>query len=348
MQELFQDIISNAIAFRPKGEIIGYTRGHRPLRAHRFGRGEFLISLIAGCHADEPVGPRLLDRLVVYLDQLAPNSSLLKDYQWWIVPHANPDGEEVNKQWFAGHDDAMDLVQYLTHHKRELPGDDMEFGFPRNEDDIDARPENRSIAKWWQKAGQSFKLHVSLHGMAFAAGPWFLIEPTWASRCELIKTVCRKAVDEMGYRLHDVDRQGEKGFYRLEEGFCTRPDSEAMAQHFSDHQDESTACKFRPSSMEVIRTLGDDVLTLVSEMPLFLLPNVGETLGPPDPEALLWKQRIEMWKAQLIRGGKAEDLIREEARGHGIEAMSIQDQMQLQWTFIVAGVRQAQVNATQK
>ena len=100
--------------------------------------------------------------------------------------------------------------------------------------------------------------------------------------------------------------------------------------------------------MEVIRTLGDDVLTLVSEMPLFLLPNVGETLGPPDPEALLWKQRIEMWKAQLIRGGKAKDLIREEARGHGIEAMSIQDQMQLQWTFIVAGVRQAQVNATQK
>ena len=148
----------------------------------------------------------------------------------------------------------MDLVQYLTHHKRELPGDDMEFGFPRNEDDIDARPENSSIAKWWQKADQSFKLHVSLHGMAFAAGPWFLIEPTWASRCELIKTVCRKAVDEMGYRLHDVDRQGEKGFYRLEEGFCTRPDSEAMAQHFSDHQDESTACKFRPSSMAVSYT----------------------------------------------------------------------------------------------
>ena len=94
MQELFEDIIAAPVTSRRDGEIIGYTRQRRPLLAYRFGRGRFLVSLIAGCHADEPVGPRLLNHLVGYLAQLAPESPLFEDCQWWIVPHANPDGEE--------------------------------------------------------------------------------------------------------------------------------------------------------------------------------------------------------------------------------------------------------------
>ncbi|MEE8348534.1 MAG: peptidase, partial [Acidobacteriota bacterium] len=239
-----------------------------------------------------------------------------------------------------GQVEAIDLVQYLSHFKRELPGDDMEFGFPRGPDDIEARPENRGISRWWQECAQPFQLHVSLHGIAFAAGPWFLIEPSWASHCQELKTTCRRAVEEMGYRLHDVDRQGEKGFRRLEEGFCTRPDSQAMAQYFRDLQDESTARLFRPSSMEAIRALGGDPLTLVTEMPLFILPNVGETLGPPDPEALRWKERIERWKAGIDQEPQVAESIGREAVEYGLRAMPIRDQMQLQWTFIAAGVGQ--------
>lgn len=348
MQELFEDIIAAPVTSRRDGEIIGYTRQRRPLLAYRFGRGRFLVSLIAGCHADEPVGPRLLNHLVGYLAQLAPESPLFEDCQWWIVPHANPDGEQENRQWYTGRDQVMDLVQYLTHFKREPPGDDLEFGFPRDEDDLQARPENLGIAQWWRKADRPFQLHVSLHGIAFAAGPWFLIEPAWAWRCEKLKAVCRRAVQEMGYRLHDVDRQGEKGFQRLEEGFCTRPDSRAMAQHFLDLRDESTAGKFRPSSMEAMRALGGDPLTLVTEMPLFILPKVGETVGPPDPEALRWKERIEGWKAAIIRGEEVEESIRREAARHGLKGMPVRDQMQLQWIFIAAGVEQVQLEASSK
>ena len=347
MQELFEEIVAVPGNSCPDGEIIEYTRKHRPLLAYRFGHGRFLVSLIAGCHADEPVGPRLLNHLVGYLARLADHSPLLENYQWWIVPHANPDGEEENRHWYAGQDQTMDLVQYLTHFKREVPGDDMEFGFPRNEDDLEARPENRGILRWWKKAGRPFQLHLSLHGIAFAAGPWFLIEPAWASHCQELKAVCRRAVGEMGYRLHDVDRQGEKGFRRLEEGFCTRPDSQAMAQHFLDLQDESTAGKFRPSSMEAIRALGGDPLTLVTEMPLFILPRVGEILGPPDLEALRWKERIERWKAGINLGQQVDQSIRREAVEHGLRAMPIRDQMQLQWTLIAAGVRQVPLKAGQ-
>ncbi len=345
MQELFEDIMAAPAAFRPDGEIVGYTRKNKPLVAYRFGRGGFRVSLIAGCHADEPAGPRLLNHLIRYLAQLAPDEPLLEEYQWWIVPHANPDGEEQNRQWYTDRDEVMDLVQYLSHFKRELPGDDVEFGFPRGEDDLGARPENRGIAGWWRNADQPFQLHVSLHGIAFAAGPWFLIEPVWASRCHELKAMCRRAVQEMGYRLHDVDRQGEKGFRRLEKGFCTRPDSQAMAQHFLDLKDEVTAGKFRPSSMEAIRALGGDPLTLVTEMPLFILPRVGETLGPPDPEALRWKGRIEGWKAGVSRGEEVNESIGREAAEFGLEAMPVRDQMRLQWTLIAAGARQVYLEA---
>ena len=345
MQELFEDIMAAPAASCPDGEIVGYTRKRKPLVAYRFGQGGFRVSLIAGCHADEPAGPRLLNHLIRYLAQLTPDGPLFEEYQWWIVPHANPDGEEQNRQWHTGQDEVMDLVQYLSHFKRELPGDDLEFGFPRDQDDLGARPENRGIARWWRNTDRPFQLHVSLHGIAFAAGPWFLIEPAWASRCQELKAMCRRAVKEMGYRLHDVDRQGEKGFQRLEEGFCTRPDSRAMAQYFLDLGDESTAGKFRPSSMEAIRALGGDPLTLVTEMPLFILPRVGETLGPPDPEALRWKERIEGWKAGIGRGEEMKESILREAAEHGLEAMPVRDQMRLQWTLIAAGVRQVQVEA---
>ena len=245
MQELFDSIIA-ASSSLPKGQRIGHSREGRPIIAYRFGQGACRISLIAGCHSDEPVGPRWLRHLVAYFSHLPQDSPILEAYQWWIVPHANPDGEKVNRSWYTDRDKQIDLISYLKHVKRELPGDDVEFGFPRDPADRDARPENQCIAAWWRKAESVFHLHVSLHGMAFAGGPFFLIEPAWSSRCEELKAKCRHAVDALGYRLHDVDRKGEKGFSRLETGFATRPDSKAMTQYFLDLQDEVTASKFRP------------------------------------------------------------------------------------------------------
>ncbi len=115
--------------------------------------------------------------------------------------------------------------------------------------------------------------------MGFAAGPWFLVEGEWKDRCNVLKERCAARVAELGYALHDVQRNGEKGFFRLGRGFCTRPDSKYMRKHFSQLGDNRTAALFRPSSMETVRALGGDPLTLVSEMPLFITPGVGEELG---------------------------------------------------------------------
>ena len=321
------------------GDVIGRSREGRPVRAFRFGRGDTRISLLAGCHADEPVGPRLLRHLSAYLSSLPSGDPMLERYQWWVIPHINPDGEERNRSWQTAGASAYTLGSYLAHVVRELPGDDIEFGFPHGEDDADARPENRAAYDWWRESESGLALHVSLHGMGFAAGPWFLIEEAWQDRCALLKQRCVERVRSMGYVLHDVERNGEKGFFRLGRGFCTRPDSRYMREHFLGIGDAETADLFRPSSMESVRSLGGDTLTLVSEMPLFITPGVGEQLGPPDPVAAEWKERIEAWKLQLQQGADPAE-IDSAASAYGLVPMPIRDQMVLQWTFIAAGLEQ--------
>jgi hypothetical protein len=78
---------------------IGRSREGRDVLACRLGRGDLHVSLIGGCHADEPVGPALLRRLAAYLTALPPDAPPLAAESWWIVPHVNPDGEVRNASW---------------------------------------------------------------------------------------------------------------------------------------------------------------------------------------------------------------------------------------------------------
>ncbi len=335
----FEEIIATPPLAAAEGEVIGSSREGRWLIALRLGRGPFRVSLLAGCHADEPVGPRLLRHLAAYLRRLPEDDPLLTSHEWWLVPHINPDGEERNARWCAGGAALYDIADYLLYAARELPGDDIEFGFPRDAGDTEARPENRAAYDWWTRAEGAFDLHVSLHGMAFAAGPWFLIEPAWQDRIELLKQRCLASVEELGYAMHDVERRGEKGFFRLGRGFCTRPDSRYMREHFESLGDSDTARLFRPSSMETMRSFGGDPLTLVSEMPLFITPGVGVTLGPPDPIALEWKRRIDDWRRRLDSAADPDE-VRDAASAAALRPMPALDQMKLQWSFICAGLEQ--------
>ena len=329
----------------PPGHEIGRSRQGRPILAYRIGEGPLRVSLIGGCHADEPVGPRFLRRLVRFLASPA-GAELRRAATWSVIPHVNPDGAEANAAWQTPDAERYDLVAYLRHRVRELPGEDIEFGFPHGEDDAGARPENRAAWDFWREAAP-FDLHVSMHGMSVAAGPYFLVERSWWPRCREMARALTRVVEGAGYTLHDVERHGEKGFHRLARGFCSRPDSRAMRRHFLDLGDPGTAAGFRPSSMEAVRALGGDPLTLVTEMPLFITPGVGAELGPPDPALVRWRERIAGWEARLRGGGegwvgaevRGEAEVREEAERAGLVAMPVRDQMRFQWAFIQAGLR---------
>jgi hypothetical protein len=323
----------------PPGHILGPSRRGVEIEGYRFGRGDFHVSLIAGCHADEPVGPAMLRRLAAFLAERPADDPLFAAATWFIVPHVNPDGEERNARWAVetlpaidprgGADRIYDLALYMNHVVRELPGDDIEFGFPRDAGDIDARPENRAVAAFLA-TGAPLHLHASFHGMGFATGPWFLIEEAWIDRTAALRDEMRRRVRTMGYQIFDVDRGGEKGFHRIDEGFTTRPDSRSMVRWFEERNDPAMAAKFRPSSMEYVRSLGGDPFTMVSEMPLFLRPlEAGETGRPDDPRFRAFLDRIA--------GKPAQDVLAEMASS-AVRGMPIRDQMRLQLAFLEAAL----------
>jgi hypothetical protein len=73
-------------------------------------------------------------------------------------------------------------------------------------------------------------------------------------------------------------------------------------------------------------------------MPLFLIPGVGESLGPPDPVLEEWKHQIAAWRATLSDPEADRSRIAAEMHAAGLRAMPVRDQMELQWTFIAAGL----------
>ncbi len=321
---------------------LGRSREGREVLGVRIGHGPRRLSLIGGCHADEPVGPEMLRRLAAWLASRPDADPLLTGFTWFVVPHVNPDGEARNEAWsritlpavdhLGQADRVFDLGPYLRTVVRERPGDDMEFGFPRGpRDSADpARPENRAVAGFLA-GGAPFDLHASFHGIAFASGPWFLIEPAWVDRTPAMRDALRRRVRGMGYGLFDVDRGGEKGFRRIDEGFSTRPDSRSMVAHFEAKGDPEMAAKFRPSSMEYVRSLGGDPFTFVSEMPLFLRPlPEGDTGRPDDPVFRAWLERASLARPEDLPGVMEEG---------GVRGMPLRDQMRLQLAFLNEALR---------
>ena len=297
----------------PSARRIGGSHQGRALWGIVAGSGPLRVSITAGAHADEPVGPRaaalLADALAGAASPRARRLARLATFH--IVPHANPDGGAANEPW-ALH--FGDFAAWLRLAVRDPPGLDVEFNYPRDEHDAAARPENLAIARFLREAGGPFDVHLSLHSMAFAEGAWMLIDPAWIERTASLRARLARAAAAMGLGLHDVDRRGEKGFHRIAPGFATTPSSVAMAAYFRELGDEATAGLFRPSSMEFVRSLGGEPLCLVTECPNFEIAAArGEASPLGQRPHLRLRDALPAVRVALLAGDRApvDALVRE-------------------------------------
>ncbi len=274
-------------------EQIGASEEGRPIDAVVMGKGSRRVSLIAGAHSDEPVGPETLRTLIIEgLKQRDSLADVFEQFQFVIVPHINPDGEARNQNWITKWPEAE---AYLLHAFREPPGRDLEFGFPN------MRVENHCVSEFLRRHAP-FALHASLHGMGFAEGAMLLIERRWIDKTQTLREQFKGAVRAAGLRLHDHDRKGEKGFHYIEPGFWTTPEGAAMRKFFTSNNDPTTAKKFRDSSMEFVRSLGDP-LCLVTELPLFVINKEILPRKPGVPQAYLeFAEKIPALRSELLAG----------------------------------------------
>lgn len=293
--------IRRAAALRPhlmRYVRLGESEEGRPIDGVALGRGDRHVSLVAGNHPDEPVGPDFLRRFVIAIAQrLDAHGPLLDAFRFFIVPHTNPDGENRNRVWRTAWNESGEGTEamvsaYLRHAMREPPGRDVEFGFP------DMRPENRAVAAWLRKECP-FALHGSLHGMGISGGALLLIEKHWGYRAARLQARFREAAQAERLPLYDRNRQGEKGFFYLAPGFWTTPEAPAMRAFFEARGDRETAALFWSSSMEYVRSLGGDPLCYVTELPLFLAKGLSPASGS--------QQIIAQLRLRLAQNDGADD-----------------------------------------
>ncbi|NNE45737.1 MAG: peptidase M14 [Rhodothermales bacterium] len=320
VEQLLLDTCRGSVVVQ-KAEILGRSGEGRNLLGFVIGGGGRRISLIAGNHSDEPVGPETLRHLVIALaSEPERYGALLETFTFSIVPHSNPDGESRNGRWI---EQWPDPEAYLEHAFRELPGRDVEFAFP------DGRVENRAVSSLLVEQGP-FEMHCSLHGMGFSDGAFLLIDRRWGFRTEDLQQRFRELAVAAGLGLHDHNRQGEKGFFYLGPGFNTTPEGEAMRTFFLSRGDEEMASRFRQSSMDYVRSLGGDPLCLVTEMPLFLIGRE----PPPEQDAsspyVDFRDRLK----NAVGAGEQRQLLDE----FEVRPFDLREAMRMQLSVIEAGL----------
>lgn len=305
---------------------IGRSEEGRDLYGVVLGTGPRHVSLLAGAHSDEPVGPEtlriLVTRLLTRRELFEP---LLTSFTFIIVPHVNPDGEARNRGWIEKWPDAE---AYLGGVFREPPGRDLEFGYPG------MRPENEAVSSFL-KEHAPYVLHASLHGMGFSEGGMLLINRNWSFRTQNLRERFSAAIRKEGLDLHDHNRKGEKGFFYIEPGFTTTPEGEAMRHYFRSINDDRTAALFRDSSMEYVEKLGSDPLCLVTELPLFVIPGNGRSTGLP-ASYLKFQQHLPELRSKLQSGER----ITSELKSFGIRPLALNTAIRLQLEALSCGFSQ--------
>ena len=350
-------------------EVVGQSEAGRDIAGVRLGIGPNVATLVAGAHADEPVGPETLRTLVLEglaaRDWGAEGGGLEAMLQRWtlrIVPHVNPDGEARNRAWIEAWPDAAEpdgaplgepvalrrLRRYLVGRRREAPGRDVEFGYAgaiAGDAFGPLRVEN-AAAEAFLFSGAP-RMHASLHGIGYAEGALLLLEDGWldAPAAAALRDGYRRAAAGIGLGLHDHDRRGDKGFRYGGPGFWSTPRGAAMRRHFLDAGDPETAARFRLSSMERAAAAAAAAgapppLAIVTELPLFVVS--GDAPATPGVAANL--ARFDSLKPALLdaaaAGAPLAPLL--DAAGVRVDTVELRDAVGVQLRTLDLALRAAE------
>lgn len=94
----------------------------------QFGKGTTKVLIVAGPHADEPIGSLTVFSLLTLLKN--SNEELLKqDVEWHIVPCIDPDGARLNEDWSQ---QAFTHKSFMKGFHKQVLNEQIDYSFPMN------------------------------------------------------------------------------------------------------------------------------------------------------------------------------------------------------------------------
>ena len=251
--------------------LLGHSREGRPLVALSMGQGSRTLVIKANAHAEEAAGVVTCLRLAQALLEQPVGERWREEITFHFIPTANPDGLWRNRDWLDG---PFDLARFLRFRIRDLPLDDIEFGYPSSEASA-VRPENQAIADFLRSLPR-LDAYLSLHSMDFAGGAWFLLQAPDRAAQEPLLAFLIDQCHHAGIPLHDEDRRGQKGFTRLQPGFHTTPTVEEMQAFFQRSGQTNLEQQFQLNSMQFVQQHHGTPRAVVSELPLAYDPALAD------------------------------------------------------------------------
>jgi hypothetical protein len=278
---------------------LGRSREGRPLVALSVGRGARTVAVKANAHAEEAAGTVTCLRLVQALLEQPAGACWREAATFHFIPTANPDGLWRNRDWLHG---PFDLARFLLFRYRDLPGEDVEFGYP-SADGPEVRPENRAVADFLRSL-PCLDAYLSLHSIDFTGGAWFLLQAADLAAQEPFLDFVADVCTREGVPLHDEDRAGQKGFTRLRPGFHTTPTVEGMQAFFRQSGQADLVQQFRLNSMQFVQQQHGTPRAVVSELPLAYAPELADMTPAEGTRSDVERRR------QVVQAVALDDLAR--------------------------------------
>lgn len=152
-------------------DVAGTSQQGEPIYHVQFGQGAVKVLVLAGPHADEPIGSLTVFSLLTLLKN--SHEELLKqDVEWHIVPCIDPDGARPNEGWTQ---QTFTHKNFMKHFHKQPYTDQADYTFPMNYKGLvfdQPTQEAQALMKILDRTKPDF--YFSLHN-AFASGCYFYL-----------------------------------------------------------------------------------------------------------------------------------------------------------------------------
>ena len=240
-------------------KVAGNGNSGIPIHHVRFNTGSIKVLVVAGPHADEPIGSATVYSLLKLLNSNF-HDLVSQDIEWNIVPCIDPDGAILNEGWSQK---PFSFENFVRHSFKQNPADQAEFSFPLNYKKLafnKQTPESKTLKNIIEETQPDY--YFSLHN-SIAGGAYFLINKDVDSKyypeihklAETYKIPLKKKV---------IQDQYGKG---INTSINSYPKVKDIYDHLSKSLDDpSKHLNWGNSSKDYLESIKKDAITFVAEL----------------------------------------------------------------------------------